>query len=186
MPNSLLTVDDLADFSYNGDIDELDISSMWAWSPEWATAVPDGVSNRTILLPSGTARLWADEYILLVAKRLEFHLIQWVEEFDTEIGIDDPTAERRYAATYQFVLSSLDVKSGVDLASTIDDSASPFSVALKILSYAPIRTRVMQDITDRFPVSSDSFVRDPELVRDCLETLQGDRNLEDFLYVFRP
>lgn len=151
-----------------------------AWSPQWGDR-KRGFYFCMILIPPGLTRIESlDEYLYLLAKRMEFHVIDFIERHSDELFVSSAASrEDKKIAIYQRIREA----ALAEVSDQIEDDMSIFQVC-QIVCSIENNELIEKAFTkgsplELFPIDSDSFNSDPN--EEFADLVQSEVSLEGFL-----
>ncbi len=105
---------------------ELFLNLGTAWCPNW-TEQRRGFHWNLVLVPSSTVEIESeDDYCLLLVRRVEWHLQDWIERYGDEMNVDPRDRKAVKQATLQLIESRLGIEQ-------LDSSMSDRAIATAIV-----------------------------------------------------
>ncbi|BAY59332.1 hypothetical protein NIES2135_62090 (plasmid) [Leptolyngbya boryana NIES-2135] len=97
-----------------------------AWCPTWSER-SRGFHWNLVLAPPRTVKIeFEDDYCLLLVRRVEWHLQDWIEQYGDEMGVDPRDREVVKQATLQLIEARLGIEQ-------LDSSMSDRAIATAIV-----------------------------------------------------
>ena len=145
-----------------------------AWSPNW-TDRQRGFGWTVVLAPPGLTEILSETgYYFLLARRIEWHIADWIENYGSEMAVDDSDDSHQvYIATVQMIAQTMPA----NLAVAINAQQTPTEIANIMSSYLhqAFHDRVFPHGEVAFPVPLLEREKSADFA-DCIRqevTLQG-------------